>query len=147
MFVNLWQRQSGTQCSNLTSVLSVLSSIKLRYRFCSYLDFIPVFNVICIQDELKEIDTSNTASITKLPVSLYNKEKAVNFYHRILAGKNKREELLVRDDYRELAVTSLALLGEETPVNQLVWKKCGGTHKARFCTYGIYANIGLQQLA
>ena len=92
---------------------------------------------------MKEIDTSNTASITKLPVSLYNKEKAINFYHGLLAGQNKRDELLVRDDYRELAVTSLALLGEETPANQLIWKKCGATHKARFCAYGIYANKAL----
>ena len=46
-----------------------------------------------------------------------------------------------RDDYREIAETSLVILGGDLPAGRkLFWKKPGATHKARFMAFGIYSN-------
>ena len=43
-------------------------------------------------------------------------------------------------DYRELAEIALVLLGGELPGGKdLVWKKPGATHKARFLAFGLLA--------
>ena len=53
--------------------------------------------------------------------------------------RNKRNEMTIRDDYRELAECALVLLGETPPSGKIVWKKPGACHKARFCAFGIYS--------
>ena len=46
-----------------------------------------------------------------------------------------------RDDYREIAETSLVILGSELPAGrEMFWRKPGATHKARFMAFGIYSN-------
>ena len=57
----------------------------------------------------------------------------------MLDTRNKKNELLLRDDYREVAETSMMLLGEK-PKENMSWKKPGPTHKARFMPYSIYTN-------
>ena len=50
--------------------------------------------------------------------------------------------MLPRDDYRQLAETSLVILGGNLPAGRnLFWHKPGATHKARFMAFGIYANM------
>ena len=53
--------------------------------------------------------------------------EAMEYYIRVLTIKNKNGEL-PRDDYRQLAETSLLLLGG-TPPGGIVWKKPGAVHK------------------
>ena len=66
------------------------------------------------------------------------KNTAIRFYQDILANKN-RNGVLPRDDYKELAETSLILLGQKPP-GGVSYKKPGASHKARFMANGIYAN-------
>ena len=69
------------------------------------------------------------------------KQEAVLFYTTILSNKNNNG-VLPRDDYRQLAETSLVLLGGDLPAGRnLFWHKPGATHKARFMAFGIYANM------
>ena len=96
-----------------------------------------------VKAALANIDTSNEASITELPQNLFNKKEAVDFYMWLLAKKNRENENLVRDDYRELAIGSLRLLGVKLNNDEMIWKKCGATHKARFAAFGIYSNKAL----
>ena len=84
-----------------------------------------------VKEALADIDTSNDADITELSGNLYNKQKAIDFYIWLLGRKNKRNELSVRDDYRELAMGSLRLLGVKLDNKEMIWKKCGASHKAR----------------
>ena len=58
---------------------------------------------------------------------------------RILSVKN-RNGVLPRDDYRQLAETSLMLLGG-TPPGGVNWKKPGAVHKARFMSNSLYSNV------
>ena len=65
----------------------------------------------------------------------------LEFYLRILSVKN-RNDVLPRDDYRQLAETSLVILFGNLPAGRnLFWHKPGATHKARFMAFGIYANM------
>ena len=69
------------------------------------------------------------------------KHSALEFYSSILSTKN-RNGVLPRDDYRQLAETSLVILGGDLPPGRaLFWHKPGATHKARFMAFGIYANM------
>ena len=79
---------------------------------------------------------------TDLPINVlggepYNKEGALSFYREVITRRNRRNELTVRDDYRELVELGMLLLGE-LPPGGMTWKKPGATHKARFCNFGIY---------
>ena len=56
----------------------------------------------------------------------------------MLTNKNKKG-LLPRDDYKEVAVLALVLLGETPPGGFNSWLKSGDTHKARFLNFAIYA--------
>ena len=58
----------------------------------------------------------------------------------LLVKENKKKDLFIRGDYRELAEISLVLLGGELPGGkEFVWKKPGATHKARFLAFGLCA--------
>ena len=78
-----------------------------------------------------------TQPITVLTGDLFNKQEALEFYREVLSRRNKRNELTVRDDYRELVELGMLLLGE-IPPGGMTWKTPGATHKARFCNFGIY---------
>ena len=88
-----------------------------------------------VKNSWDEIDTS--LPVTVLDGDLFNKQEALEFYREILSRRNKRNELTVRDDYRELVELGMLLLGEDPP-GGMSWKKPGATHKARFCNFGIY---------
>ena len=84
-----------------------------------------------VKELLADVDTSNEAEITELTGNLFKKEEAIEYYKWLLSKRNKRNELCVRDDYRELATGSLRLLGVKLDNKEMIWKKCGATHKAR----------------
>ena len=91
-----------------------------------------------------ELDTSSDTLTKKLnSVSRHLtelREEAIEFYQHILTDKDANNSL-PRDDYRELAETSLIILGGDLPAGRkVVWHKPGATHKARFMAFGIYAN-------
>ena len=68
------------------------------------------------------------------------KDEAIEFYEDILTNPNSNGAL-PRDNYREIAETSLIILGGELPnQRKIFWHKPGATHKARFMAFGIYAN-------
>ena len=92
-----------------------------------------------IREEWSNLDTSENARILTLPKRLQGRDEAVLFYRELLAKKNKRNEMAIRDDYRELAECALIVLGEIPPSGKIVWKKPGACHKARFCAFGIYS--------
>ena len=76
--------------------------------------------------------------MTLSPNNIQLKQEVLNFYKELLGRKNKRDEVLIRDDYRELAEVTMFVLGE-TPPGKFSWKKPGACHKARFCAFGIYS--------
>ena len=85
------------------------------------------------------IDTSSEAEIIILDKELEGREEALIFLRELLGRKNRRNEMTVRDDYRELAECAMILLGETPPSGKISWKKPGACHKARFCAFGIYS--------
>ena len=85
------------------------------------------------------MDTKPGAEITILEIDTPGKRGAVEFLKDLLSRKNKRNEMLIRDDYRELAECALIVLGEIPPSGKIVWRKPGAYHKARFCSFGIYS--------
>ena len=84
-----------------------------------------------VKDVWPQIDSSSTAPFKKLvlrsPFLQELKMEAMEYYIRVLTIKNKNGEL-PRDDYRQLAETSLLLLWG-TPPGGIVWKKPGAVHK------------------
>ena len=88
-----------------------------------------------VREAWPELDTS--LPITVIGGNPYNKMEALTFYREVITRRNKRNELTVRDDYRELVELGMLLLGE-LPPGGMTWKKPGATHKARFCNFGIY---------
>ena len=60
------------------------------------------------------------------------RQEALDFYTYLLLRKDKRNEMAVRDDYRELAECAMIILGECPPSGKIVWRKPGACHKARF---------------
>ena len=85
------------------------------------------------------MDTSSEAEIITLDKDLEGREEALSLYSDLLVRKNKRNEMTVRDDYRELAECAMIVLGETPPSGKILWKKPGACHKARFCAFGIYS--------
>jgi hypothetical protein len=70
--------------------------------------------------------------IITLDQEIFKREEALDFYRKILTQKHGRtSNYLVRDDYREIAESSMALLGEMPPGGRMIWKKPGARHKAR----------------
>ena len=55
------------------------------------------------------------------------------FYRDLLTKRNKRNDMIDRDYYRELAEYAMQVLGEAPPSGNIVWKKLGACHKARIC--------------
>ena len=94
---------------------------------------------VMIKEDWPSLDTSSEASFMTLPSDVHGKEQALDFYRKLLMKRNKRDEMMVRDDYRELAECAMMLLGETPPSGKISWKKPGACHKARFCAYGIYS--------
>ena len=91
-----------------------------------------------IKEEWASLDTSSEVSITTLPVDTPGRIESLEFYRKVLTSRNKRDEMMVRDDYREIAECAMVLLGEKPPGN-FTWKKAGACHKARFMAFGIYS--------
>ena len=91
-----------------------------------------------------DLDTSPTVAVRKLDQVIRSRQlrslktEAVKSYMHLLTHKNKKG-LLPRDDYKELAVLALVLLGEVPPGGFKSWLAPGATHKARFMNFGIYA--------
>ena len=92
-----------------------------------------------IKDEWDNFDTSSEAEILTLQLDESEKKDSVDFYRELLVRKDRRNQMTVRDDYRELAECALILLGEMPPSGKIVWRKPGACHKARFCAFGIYS--------
>ena len=96
-----------------------------------------------VKDIWPDLDTSASAPFKKLqlrsPLLLDLKTKAIDYYMKILSVKN-RNDVLPRDDYRQLAETSLMLLGG-IPPGGVTWKKPGAVHKARFMANSLYSNV------
>ena len=92
-----------------------------------------------IKGEWKSLDTGSEVPITILPPDIPGREEALEFLRKLLVSKNKRDEVMVRDDYRELGECAMVLLGEKPPQGNFTWKKPGACHKARFMAYGIYS--------
>ena len=97
-----------------------------------------------IRNEWENLDTSPEAEIFTLDKDLVGRDEALLFYKEILLKKNQRNEIMIRDDYRELAECSVMLLGDLPPSGKIFWRKPGACQKARFCAFGIY---GLKALA
>ena len=55
------------------------------------------------------------------------------FYRDLLTKRNKRNDMIDRDYYRELAEYAMQVLGEAPPSGNIVRKKLGACHKARIC--------------
>ena len=82
--------------------------------------------------------TSQTEFIT-LSKDLQGRQVALDFYEELLMRRNRRNEMTIRDDYRELAECAVLVLGELPPSGKIIWRKPGACHKARFCAFGIYS--------
>ena len=92
-----------------------------------------------IRDEWASLNTSSEAVIMTLDKDVQGRQEALDFYRELLVRKNRRNEMTVRDDYRELADCAVILLGETPPSGKIFWRKPGACHKARFCAFGIYS--------
>ena len=83
--------------------------------------------------------SSPQAKLTLLDEETPYRTEALDFYRSLLTARTARDEFLVRDDYKELAETSMILLSEVPPFGYISLKIPGPTHKVRFCQHGIYA--------
>ena len=92
-----------------------------------------------IKKEWGNFDTSPEAEFLTLDLSASEKEEPLAFYMELLMRRDKRNQMTVRDDYRELAECAVLVLGEIPPSGRIVWRKPGACHKARFCAFGIYS--------
>ena len=97
-----------------------------------------------IREVWDDLDTSPEAKFFVLDKNTFGREEALQFFQQILLKKNRRNDMMIRDDYRELAECSVMLLGDLPPSGKIFWRKPGACHKARFCAFGIY---GLKALA
>ena len=64
-------------------------------------------------------------------------EERRNFFSELIKACNVDNEILIRDDDREIVETAMMILGL-SPKENYVWKKPGACHKGRFCAFGIY---------
>ena len=78
-----------------------------------------------IKDEWGSFDTSSEAEILTLQLDESEKKDSVDFYRELLVRKDRRNQMTVRDDYRELAECALILLGEMLPSGKIGWRKPG----------------------
>jgi len=95
-----------------------------------------------IKDVWQDLDTSPAAPFKKLvfrlPVLLELKNEAVEYLTQVLSENSS--QVILRDDYDELARTSLSLLGVVPPGEGIKWMKPGACHKARFMANAIFSN-------
>ena len=96
-----------------------------------------------VKDSWPDMEISSDSTYKKLtlrsPFLRELKSSAIEFYTQILSSPDKNG-LLPRDDYKELAETSLILLGGSPP-GGISWKKPGAVHKARFMANSLYSNV------
>ena len=92
-----------------------------------------------VKDDWKNFDTSSEAVIVTLDEDLVGRDEALDYYRKLLMKKNRKNEWLIRDDYKEIAECAMLLLGETPPSGKIVWRKPGACHKARFMAFGIYS--------
>ena len=78
-----------------------------------------------------------------LDEDLVGRDEALDFYRKLLMKKNRKNEWMIRDDYKEIAECAMLLLGETPPSGKIVWRKPGACHKARFMAFGIYNFMAL----
>ena len=86
----------------------------------------------------REFPNLNTTADTPTKILACNcrhmadlKQEALDFYEHILTDKNSNN-VLPRDDYRQMAETSLIIIGGHLPPGRkLYWHKPGATHMAR----------------
>ena len=69
-----------------------------------------------IKEDWGSFDTSSEAEFQTLGVDVHGRTEALDFYRDLLRRKNRRNEMLVRDDYRDLA--ECAMLGLVRPLHQ-----------------------------
>ena len=74
-----------------------------------------------------------------LDEDLVGRDEALDFYRKLLMKKNRKNEWMIRDDYKEIAECAMVILGETPPSGKIVWRKPGACHKARFMAFGIYS--------
>ena len=92
-----------------------------------------------IKEEWGGFDTSAEAEFLTLNLPASETKESLEFYMELLVRKDKRNQMTVRDDYRELAECAVLVLGAIPPSGKIVWRKPGACHKARFCAFGIYS--------
>ena len=94
---------------------------------------------VSIKEDWENFDTSSEAEFKTLGPDVPGREEALAYYRNLLLKKNRRNEVFIRDDYRELAECAMLVLGETPPSGKVVWRKPGACHKARFMAFGIYS--------
>lgn len=92
-----------------------------------------------IKEEWASFDTSSEAEFLTIDLPALETKEPLEFYMELLIRKDKRNQMTVRDDYRELAECAVLVLGKIPPSGKIVWRKPGACHKARFCAFGIYS--------
>ena len=70
--------------------------------------------------------------------NVMGRQEALQFYNEILKKKNRRDEMMIRDDYRELAECAMLVLGKHHQQERLCGKIPVACHKAILCAFGIY---------
>ena len=86
-----------------------------------------------------DVPTMKLNNISRHLVNM--KDEAIDFYNQFLASPSRTSTSMPRDDYCEIAKTSLVILGGKLPAGrEMFWCKPGATHKARFMAFGIYSN-------
>ncbi|KAF0292832.1 hypothetical protein FJT64_009259 [Amphibalanus amphitrite] len=97
---------------------------------------------LAVKNMWSSLDTGPAASFKKLvfrsPVLLKMRDEAVKYLKEVLCEHS--DQVLLRDDYDELARTSLSVLLGEIPPGGTKWMKPGASHKARFMADVIYTN-------
>ena len=70
---------------------------------------------VSIKEDWASLDTRSEAVITILDMDTPGKQEAIAFLKNLLTRKKKRNEMLVRDDYRELVECVLIWLWDTLP--------------------------------
>ena len=89
---------------------------ELIVKACWYSEFEADFSPDCkffadIKEEWGGFDTSAEAEFLTLNLPASETKESLEFYMELLVRKDKRNQMTVRDDYRELAECAMILLG------------------------------------
>ena len=55
-----------------------------------------------------------------LDEDLVGRDEALDFYRKLLMKKNRKNEWMIRDDYKEIAECAMVILGETPPSGKIV---------------------------